>query len=83
MARRTITRMSENVRSPSLLYQEATSVLTSAFVWCMLKATSVTKENSPIKRGVVRAIALSDHCRCVSTPSRARVSSNVTSIYAF
>ncbi len=71
MDRLTITKISEKVRSPSLLYQEATSVLTSAFVWCMVNATSVTKENNPIRGGVVRAMALSDHCRCVSTPSRA------------
>ena len=31
-------------------------------------AASVTTLNSPNSAGVVRAIALSDHCRCVSHP---------------
>jgi hypothetical protein len=31
-------------------------------------ANSVTSENRPNSAGVVRRIANSDHCRCVSTP---------------
>src|SRR4051794_14722404 len=42
-------------------------------------ASSVTIENSASRQGVVRAIALSDHCRCVSTPRCARASWKVTS----
>jgi hypothetical protein len=37
-------------------------------------ASSVTIENSASRQGVVRAMALSDHCRCVSTPRCARAS---------
>jgi hypothetical protein len=33
-----------------------------------LAAQSVTSENNPNSVGVVRAMARSDHCRCVSTP---------------
>ena len=39
----------------------------------------VTRENSPSSAGVVRAIARSDHWRCVSTPRWARTSWNVVS----
>ena len=38
-----------------------------------------TNEYKPIKRGVVRAMAWSDHCRWVSTPRCKRASSNWTS----
>jgi hypothetical protein len=39
----------------------------------------VTIENRASRQGVVRAMALSDHCRCVSTPRWARASWKVTS----
>src|SRR3954451_12219007 len=42
-------------------------------------AHSVTSEKRPSSAGVVRAIARSDHCRCVSTPRCRRTSANVTS----
>lgn len=38
-----------------------------------------TSENSARRHGVVRAIALSVHCRCVSTPRWRRTSAKVTS----
>ena len=37
-------------------------------------AQTVTKENNPSSAGVVRRIARSDHCRCVSTPRWVRAS---------
>ncbi len=42
-------------------------------------ANSVTIENRASRQCVVRAMALSDHCRCVSTPRWARASWKVTS----
>ena len=36
-------------------------------------------ENRASRHGVVRAMALSDHCRCVSTPRCVRASWKVTS----
>src|SRR5512135_3157927 len=39
----------------------------------------LTRENTPMSTGVVRAMALSTHCRWVSTPRWARASSKVTS----
>ena len=42
-------------------------------------AQSVMRLYRPSSAGVVRAIALSDHWRCVSTPRWARVSAKVTS----
>src|SRR5262249_58787785 len=43
-------------------------------------ANKLTNAYSPHKQGVVRAMAFSDHCRCVSMPRCARASSKVTSI---
>ena len=43
-------------------------------------AQSVTSENNPNNAGVVRSMARSDHCRCVSTPRCARLSWNVVSM---
>lgn len=40
----------------------------------------LTSENSPSRAGVVRAIALSDHCRCVSIPRCRRASAKVPSV---
>src|SRR5918994_4938490 len=42
-------------------------------------ANEVTSENSPISAGVVRRIASSDHCLCVSKPRCLRTSWKVTS----
>lgn len=42
-------------------------------------AHSVTSENRPSRAGVVRRIARSDHCRCVSPPRWRRTSDSVTS----
>lgn len=42
-------------------------------------ASSVTVENRASRQGAVRAIAMSDRCRCVSTPRWARTSWKVTS----
>ena len=42
-------------------------------------AQSVTRENKASRQGVVRAMARSDHWRCVSTPRWRRTSANVTS----
>ena len=43
-------------------------------------AQTVTSEYSPSSAGVVRRIARSDHCRCVSTPRCSRTSWKVVSI---
>src|SRR3982750_3487374 len=43
-------------------------------------AQSGTRENRPRRTGVVRSMALSDHCRWVSTPRWRRTSAKVTSI---
>ena len=43
-------------------------------------AQTVTSENNPSSAGVVRRIARSDHCRCVSTPRCSRTSWKVVSI---
>src|SRR5215210_3635580 len=54
-----------------LRYQKA--VATARRSWRLSRAAmSVIKENSPSKQGVVRAIALSDHWRWVSTPRWSR-----------
>src|SRR5215207_10794839 len=42
-------------------------------------ANTVTSENKPISAGVVRRIAISDHCLCVSNPRCLRTSWKVTS----
>ncbi len=42
-------------------------------------AHTVISENNPSSAGVVRRMARSDHCRCVSTPRWARTSWNVIS----
>ena len=47
---------------------------------CRASPSNATTEYSPSRHGVSRSIARSDHCRCVSTPRWARVSSKVTSI---
>ncbi len=47
---------------------------------CSAPPSNATTEYSPSTQGVSRSIARSDHCRCVSTPRWARVSSKVTSI---
>jgi len=49
-------------------------------VWTSRSAQTVIKENNPSSAGVVRRMARSDHCRCVSTPRWVRVSWNVVSI---
>src|SRR3954464_4644467 len=61
-----------------LRYQAA--VATARRAWRLSRAAmSVIRENSPSKQGVVRAIALSDHWRWVSTPRWSRTSRKVTS----
>ena len=46
-----------------------------------LSAHTVISENNPSNAGVVRRIARSDHCRCVSTPRWARTSWNEWATY--
>src|SRR3954463_2825881 len=61
-----------------LRYQAA--VATARRAWRLSRAArSVTRENSPSKQGVVRAMARSDHWRWVSTPRWSRTSRKVTS----
>src|SRR4051812_48070175 len=61
-----------------LRYQAA--VATTRRAWRLSRAArSVTRENSPSKQGVVRAMARSDHWRWVSTPRWSRTSRKVTS----
>ena len=47
----------------------------------ILIATRTTIENNPKRAGVLLAIALSDHWRCVSIPKCALSSSKVTSMF--
>src|SRR3990167_6130952 len=74
MLRRTKAIISENVASPFLLYH-AVDATGNDCVFNISFANKHTSENSAIKEGVLRAIALSDHWRCVSIPKCARVSS--------
>src|SRR3954469_16062387 len=59
-----------------LRYQAALITAPRAF-GLSCAASKVTRENSPSRQGVVRAMARSDHWRWVSTPRCARVSWNV------
>ena len=62
-----------------LLYQAA--VLTSNFPFiCKRSVSKVTSENRANNTGVVRAMALWDHCLWVSTPKCALTSCKVTSM---
>src|SRR3990167_8271556 len=79
MSRLTNAIISENVASPFLLYQ-AVDKIGNGFVFSISLANKQMSENNAISDGVILAIALSDHCRCVSNPKCARVSSKVTSM---
>src|ERR687894_2028044 len=70
--RRTAARVSEKVGC-SLRYQAVAETRRRA--WRSSRVASrATIENSANRQGVVRAIALSDHCRWVSTPRWSRTS---------
>src|SRR4051794_33723801 len=60
-------------------YQAAARIAIGDDSW-RARPISATSEYSPSRQGVWRSIAVSDHCRCVSTPRWARASSKVTSI---
>src|SRR3954447_10406845 len=75
--RRTAARVSAKV-GRGLRYQA--SVDTAVRAWRSRRAASRdTRENSPSRQGVARAIARSDHWRWVSTPRWSRTSRKVTS----
>src|SRR3954452_24845427 len=76
--RRTAARASLKVRS-RFWYQAAPRGRASRRTLGAL-VQRVTRENKPSRAGVVRAIALSDHWRCVSTPRCLRTSAKVTSV---
>src|SRR5829696_548138 len=50
---------------------------TAGVIW--RSTNNAISENSPSKAGVVRRMAISDHCLCVSNPRCLRASWNVTS----
>ncbi len=60
-------------------YQAVRRTTLASFAMCWW-ANSVTSENSPNSAGVLRRIALSDPCLCVSKPRRCRTSWKVASI---
>src|SRR3954468_11521337 len=74
--RRTAARASLKVRSP-FWYQAAPRGRASRRTPGSL-VQRVTRENKPSRAGVVRAMALSDHWRCVSTPRGLRTAAKVT-----
>ncbi len=77
ISRRTVARLSAKV-GRCLWYQ----ALAETRSWARLlrrDASRATTENRPSRQGVVRAMALSDHCRWVSTPRWSRTSRKVTS----
>src|SRR3990167_5431740 len=80
MSRLTNAIISEKVASPFLLSQ-AVDKTGNDFVFNISLANKQMSENNAMSDGVVLAMALSDHCRCVSNPKRARISSKVTSMF--
>src|SRR5215212_8431623 len=77
ICRRTAARVSEKV-GRFLWYQAVAETRKQAW-WPTWVPSRATMENSPSRQGVVRAIALSDHCRWLSTPRWSRTSRKVTS----
>ena len=75
--RRTAPIASVNVR---LVLRYQTAAYGAGLLASRSQAHRETRLYRPSRVGVVRAIALSDHWRCVSTPRCARVSAKVTSI---
>jgi hypothetical protein len=68
ISRLTNAKISANVASPFLLYQEEEKTGNVCFFNISI-ANKQINEKSDISRGVVLAMALSDHCRCVSIPN--------------